>query len=166
MNKWQITTGVVVAVVAVLSLTVAAFAQGNQPPAGTPQSGYGYGRGPMGGMGYGFRFGMNGQSLVDVTAEVTGLSVEQVVTQLQTGKTFAEIAQAHGKTAADLVNAFVADRKAVLDKAVADGRITQQVADAMPATRKANVEQHVDGVFVFLTSGQGGSRISLNSSLQ
>ncbi len=134
MKKWQIATSVVVAVVAVLSLTVAAFAQGNQPPAGAPQSGY----------GYGFRFGMNGQSLVDITAEVTGLSVQQVVTQLQTGKTFAEIAQAHGKTAADLVNAFVADRKAVLDKAVVDGRITQAVADTMLATMKANVEQDVN----------------------
>ncbi len=144
MKKWQIATSVVVAVVAVLSLTVAAFAQGNQPPANAPQSGYGYGRGPMGGMGYGFRFGMNGGSLVDITAEVTGLSVEQVVTQLQTGKTFADIAQAHDKTAADLVNAFLAERKAALDEAVAGGRITQDVADTMLATIKTNVEQHVD----------------------
>ncbi len=145
MNKWKIATSVVVAMMAVLSLSAVAFAQGNQPPVNTPQSGYGYGRGPMGGMGYGFRFGANGESLVDITAQVTGLSVEQVVTQLQTGKTFAEIAQAQSKTAADLVNAFLADRKSALDKAVTEGRITQAAADTLLATMKTNVEQHVDG---------------------
>ena len=154
MNKWQIVTSVVVALVAVLSLSVAAFAQGNQPPV-APQ---GYGRGPMGrGMnangaqgqmpGYGFRFGVNGESLVDVTAKVTGLKVEDVVKELQAGKTFADVAKANGKTAADLVNAFLADRKVVLDKAVADGRLTQTAADTLLATMKANVEQHVNSAW-------------------
>ena len=70
MKKWQIVTSVVVALVAVLSLSMAAFAQGNQPPV-APQ---GYGRGPQGQIaGYGFRFGANGESLVDITAKVTGL---------------------------------------------------------------------------------------------
>jgi len=55
--------------------------------------------------GYGFRFGANGGSLVDITAKVTGLKVEDVVKELQTGKTFADVAKANGKTAADLVNA-------------------------------------------------------------
>jgi hypothetical protein len=132
----------------VLSLSVAAFAQGPQPPAGTPQ---GFGRGPMGrGMhvaGFGFRFGVNGESLVDITTKVTALKIEDVVKELQADKTFADIAKANGKTAADLVNTFVADRKAALDKAVADGRITQDFADTMLATMKTNVEQHVNGTW-------------------
>jgi hypothetical protein len=150
MKKWQIVTSVVVALVAVLSLSMAAFAQGNQPPV-VPQ---GYGRGPMGrGMnansaqgqmqGYGFHFGANGESLADITAKVTGLKVEDVVKELQAGKTFADVAKANGKTTADLVNAFLADRKVVLDKAVADGRLTQATADTLLATMKTNVEQHV-----------------------
>ena len=157
MKKWQIVTSVVVALVAVLSLSVAAFAQGNQPPV-APQ---GYGRGPMsgrGGMvgangqqgqmaGYGFRFGANGESLVDITAQVTGLKAEDVVKELQAGKTFADVAQANGKTAADLVNVFLADRKVVLDKAVADGRLTQATADTLLATMKTNVEQHVNSTW-------------------
>jgi len=168
MNKWQIVTSVVVALVAVLSLSVAAFAQGPQPPVAAPQ---GIGRGPMGrGMnangaqgqtlapalrsgasagvpGYGFRFGANGGSLVDITAKVTGLKVEDVVKELQAGKTFADVAKANGKTAADLVNAFLADRKVVLDKAVADGRLTQATADTLLATMKTNVEQHVNSTW-------------------
>lgn len=167
MKKWQIATGLVVALVAVLSLSMAAFAQGNQPPI-APQ---GYGRGPMGrGMnangaqgqtlapalrsgasagvpGYGFRFGANGESLVDITAKVTGLKVEDVVKELQAGKTFADVAKANSKTAADLVNAFLADRKVVLDKAVTDGSLTQATADTLLATMKTNVEQHVNSTW-------------------
>ena len=144
MNKWQIVTSVIVALVAVLSLTVAAFAQGPQPPVAALQ---GFGRGPMGrGMnandaqgqmpGYGFRFGANSESLVDITAKMTGLKVEDVVKELQAGR-----------TAADLVNAFLADRKVVLDKAVADGRLTQATADTLLATMKTNVEQHVNSTW-------------------
>jgi hypothetical protein len=155
MKKWQIVMSVVMALVAVLSLSVAVFAQGPQPPGGAPQ---GLGRGPMsrgmhanGAPGQilapALRFGANGESLVDITAKVTALKIEDVVKELQVGKTFAEIAKANGKTAADLVNAFVTDRKAMLDKAVADGRITQDVADTMLATMKTNVEQHVNGTW-------------------
>lgn len=158
MKKWQIVTSAVVALVAVLSLSVAAFTQGPTPPAGTPQAPFGYGPGLMGHgmwgaqggqalMGYGFRFGLNGGSLVDVTAKVTGLTAADVVKELQAGKTFADVAQANGKTANDLVNAFLADRKAVVDRAVADGRITQDVADTMLATMKTNVEQHVNSTW-------------------
>jgi hypothetical protein len=84
---------------------------------------------------------------VDITAKVTGLKVEDVVKELQAGKTFADVAKANGKTAADLVNAFLADRKVVLDKAVTDGRITQDVADTLLATMKSNVEEHVNGTW-------------------
>ena len=159
MKKWQIVTSVVVALAAVLSLAVVAFAQTPQPPtpSGVPQ---GIGRGPMGrgGMfgwnstqtsqkpmaGYGFGMGMNGGTLVDITAKLVGLKVEDVVKELQASKTFAQIVQAHGKTAADLVNTFVADRKVVLDKAVAESRLTQDAANTLLATMKTNVEQNVN----------------------
>jgi hypothetical protein len=144
MKKWQFVVSVAVALVAVLSLSVVAFAQGPQPGAGAPQ-GMGIGRGP--GAGYGFRFGLNGGSLVDVTAEVAGVGVQDVVAELRAGKTFAQVAAGHGKTAEDLVSAFLAERQAVLKQAVADGRLTQAVADTMLATMKANVEQHVDGTW-------------------
>ena len=146
MKKWQITLGLAVALVGALSLSVAAFAQTGQPPAHTPQaigSGVGYGQGG----GYGMRFGMNGSTLVDVTADVTGLSVADVVTELQAGQTFAQVAQAHGKTASDLVTAFLAERETALDQAVADGRITQETADTMLATMRTSVEEHVNSTW-------------------
>ena len=45
------------------------------------------------------------------------------------------------------MNAFVADHKTALAKAVAEGRLTQPVADQMLATMKANVEQHVNETY-------------------
>jgi len=144
MKKWQFMVGTVVALVAVLSLSVAAFAQGPQPGTGAPQ-GMGIGHGP--GAGYGLRFGPNGGSLVDVTADVAGIGAQDVAAELRTGKTFAQVAAAHGKTAEDLVNAFLSERQDVLKQAVADGRLTQAVADTMLATMKANVEQHVNGTW-------------------
>lgn len=153
MNKWHITIGLVVGMVAALSLSVAAFAQGPTPPAGAPGLGRGMGYGMhangqgLMANGYGFRFGRNGGTLVDATAKVTGLSVSDVVAELQSGKTFAQVAEAHGKTAANVVSAFLANRKAVLDQAVADGRITQEQADTMLATMKTHVEQQVNSTW-------------------
>ena len=150
MKKWQITVGLALAVVVALSLSVAAFAQTGQPPVHTPQalgSGAGYGQGYGQGGGYGMRFGANGSTLVNITADVTGLSVTDVVAELQAGQTFAQVAQAHGKTASDLVTAFLAERESALDQAVADGRITQETADTMLATMRANVETHVNSTW-------------------
>jgi hypothetical protein len=154
MKKWQMISGIAVALVIALGLTVAAFAQGGTPPANAPQDwqpgtmgrgGMAGGQGPM--AGYGMRFGANGSTLVDVTADVTGLSVTDVVAELQAGQTFAQVAEAHGKTASDLVTAFLAERETALDQAVADGRITQETADTMLATMRANVEEHVNGTW-------------------
>ncbi len=146
MKKWQMIAGLALAVVVAASLSVAAFAQTATPPA--PGTGYGYGQGGYGqGGGYGMRFGMNGGTLVDITAQMTGLSTADVAAELQAGKTFAQVAQAHGKTAGDLVSAFLAGREAALDQAVADGRMTQATADTMLATMRANVEQHVNSTW-------------------
>ena len=154
MKKWQITLGMLVAVALVVGVSAVAFAQTGTPVTAGTGAGYGpMGRGAMAGRGngqgasYGFQFGMNGQSLVDVTAQVTGLTTEQVVAELQTGKTFAQVAQAHGKTADDLINAFVAARKTVLAQAVADGRIDQATADSLLATMRTNVTQHVNSTW-------------------
>ncbi len=155
MNKKLLVTGLVVALVAALLATTAAFAQGPQPPA-TPQYGQGYGRSADGGHGMGFRFGASGHSLVDIVAQVTGLEKADIIAELQSGDTFAQVAEANGKTAQDLVNAFVADRETVLDQAVADGRLTQAAADTMLATMQTNVEQHVNGTWQPRGAGNGG----------
>lgn len=58
-------------------------------------------------------------------AAYIGISEVQLFAQLRDGKSLAQIAAAHGKTAAGLESALVADLRAKLDRAVAVGRITQ-----------------------------------------
>lgn len=43
------------------------------------------------------------QPLVEATAEVTGLTVDEVRAEVESGKSLAQVAEAHGKTAADIL---------------------------------------------------------------
>jgi hypothetical protein len=58
-------------------------------------------------------------------AKYLGLSDAQLITELRSGKSLAQIASAQGKTTTGLEQAMVASRQASLDKAVAAGRITK-----------------------------------------
>lgn len=61
-----------------------------------------------------------------ITAEYTGLSVEQVRDQQKAGKSLAEIAEGAGKTVAGLKAKILADSKATIDKLVAEGKLTAE----------------------------------------
>lgn len=70
-------------------------------------------------------------SLVRATAEVTGLRPREVVAELRAGKSLEQVAVANGKTAQDVIDAARAKLNQRLDRAVANGRITQHQADAL-----------------------------------
>jgi hypothetical protein len=70
-----------------------------------------------------------GGRLVDVVADLTGLSVDEVQAQRAEGESIADIAEANGVAAEDVVADALAARKAILDAKVADGTITQEQAD-------------------------------------
>jgi hypothetical protein len=76
--------------------------------------------GPHRGFGH---FGFFGG--LDAAARYLGLTKTQLHSDLESGKTLAQVAQAHGKSASGLVDALVADVKQHLDAAVAAGRITK-----------------------------------------
>lgn len=71
-----------------------------------------------------------GGRLVDIVAELTGLSVDEVQAQRAEGNSVADIAVANGVAAETVVSEALAARKALLDEKVADGTITQAQADA------------------------------------
>ena len=77
----------------------------------------GFGRGP--GPGH---FGFFGS--IDAAASYLGLTEARLHSELEGGKTLAQVAQAHGKTVDGLVDALVAATKKHLDDAVAAGRLT------------------------------------------
>lgn len=79
-------------------------------------------------------------------AEYLGLTPQELRTELRTGKSLAQIAGAHGKTADGLVEAILDRAKARLDKAVDKGRLTRERADQILARLTDGVEKAVQRV--------------------
>lgn len=78
----------------------------------------------FGGFHRGFgHFGFLGN--LSAAADYLGLTEAQLRSELESGKSLAQVAQAHGKSADGLVDALVSAAKKHLDEAVAAGRLTQ-----------------------------------------
>jgi hypothetical protein len=95
---------------------------------------------------------------LDAAATYLGLTEAQLRTQLESGKSLADVAKAQGKTAAGLIQALVAAKKK-LDAGVAAGRLTQAQADAILSDLKSRVTDFVNGAaprFGFHRDFRGG----------
>jgi hypothetical protein len=84
---------------------------------------------------------------LDAAATYLGLTEDQLRTELEGGKTLAQVATAHGKTADGLVGALVDAAGKKLDAAVAAGRLTRSEADSMLAGLKQRITDFVNGRF-------------------
>jgi hypothetical protein len=102
-------------------------------PAGGPG---GFGHGPGGG----------GDDLA-AAATYLGSTTANLLTQLQAGKTLAQVATAtSGKSTAGLIAALVAAEKTEIAGKVTSGELTQAQADQMTATLTARFTDFVNGV--------------------
>ena len=125
-GKWKYMAGLVVALL-IVALSVASVAAAPANP-GTPGpqngaqagAGQGYGRGMMGAGG--------AYNMPSVVADITGLSVEDVIAEHQAGKSWAQIAEAKGLTKDQLVARIVEQRQAQLNERVAAGTLTAEQA--------------------------------------
>ena len=113
-----------------------------------------FGVGPHRG-GFGFEHHRVGAG-IDAAAKYIGITEAQLRTELQNGKTLAEVAKAHGKTVDGLVAALVANAKAKLDAAVKAGKLTQSQANEMLADLKERVTDFVNGNVPAKPFGPGG----------
>ena len=120
-NKMSILIGgvLVALLVTVVAGATSVFAQG---PAGTLM----HGRGPGGGRG----LGLTG---LQVAAEALDMTTDELITELQSGKTLEEIAEEAGVDYAD-VQAAIQESHATamrdrIQQALEDGTITQEHAD-------------------------------------
>lgn len=86
----------------------------------------GMGKGPRGFMP-GPRGG--GDNLVSIAADELGMSLTDLLTELQTGKSIAQVAADKGVDAQIIADAYLAQIKENLDESVAEGKITQKQAD-------------------------------------
>jgi len=103
--------------------------------------GFGFGRAGHGGPKLGLGAGMAPQKLADFL----GISVDQLAMELRADNaTLASVAAAHGKSR-DELKQFITDTAiAAIDQAVADGRLTQQRADALEQRLQDHLDQLVD----------------------
>jgi polyhydroxyalkanoate synthesis regulator phasin len=82
---------------------------------------------------------------LDAAASYLGLTEAQLRTQLESGKSLADVAKAQGKTVDGLVQALVDSAKKRIDAAVTAGRLTQTQADSILADLKSRVTDFVNG---------------------
>ena len=97
------------------------------------------GRGGFGRGHFGVRAGL------DAAASYLGLTEAQLRTQLEAGKTLADVAKARGKSVDGLVDAQVAAAKKRLDATVAAGRLTGAQRDELAARLREHVTAAVNG---------------------
>jgi hypothetical protein len=89
----------------------------------------------------GLRFG---GELLSVVADKLGIEVTDLRTEMQSGKTIADIAEEKGVETSAIVDAIVAAQQENLDQAVTDGRLTQEQADARLETFKTYAEAFIN----------------------
>jgi hypothetical protein len=82
---------------------------------------------------------------LDAAAGYLGLTEDQLHSQLESGKTLADIAKTQGKRVDGLVQAMVADAKKHLDDAVAEGHITKTQESDMLSHLEQGIRAMVNG---------------------
>jgi len=108
--------------------------------AGLPANG-GFGRGP-GGPG-GPRPGARGFVDLQAAATAIGITPQQLRTELA-GKSLAQVATAHGKTANDVVSALTAAANTRIDQAQTSGRLTADQANTAKSDAANRINQLVN----------------------
>ncbi|BAL80588.1 hypothetical protein [Caldisericum exile] len=91
----------------------------------------------------GFKLGVKYNLDQDI-ANYLGITVDELRTQLKSGKSLVTIATEHGKTEADLINFIVTKEKAYLDDALKSGKITQDQYNKIVSNLEARVKERVE----------------------
>jgi hypothetical protein len=88
-------------------------------------------------------------------ADYLGISKDTLMSELESGKSLADVATAHGKTKDGVKQAIRDASKSALDQAVKDGKLTQTVADSLLSQLDNRLETLVttQGSFAFKLRG-------------
>lgn len=76
----------------------------------------------------------------DFLAKLTGMSVDQIISEFNAGKTMVQIAEENGVTLDNLKKALIEQKEGLIDQMVKDGRITQETAN----TIKQNIQERIN----------------------
>ena len=99
-------------------------------------------RGPLGHRGHGG--GPGGREVAAAAAEALGLTVDELRTAAQEGRTLTELAEREGVATSAVVDAMVAAAKTHLAEEVTEGDLTQAEADAKAAELESRTTASVD----------------------
>jgi len=121
MNKWTMRMGVVILVV-VIAFGAIGVAAAQGPDSAGPR--------PGGQRGPDKRLA---GALMQTVQEMTGLSAREVLQELRDGKTLATVLEENGVDPQTVIDRVLADATARVEQAVADGKISQENADAILA---------------------------------
>jgi hypothetical protein len=134
--KWAV--GVMAAVLLIMATAIPALAAGpNGGPGGAPN--------PTGQASYGDCLGA-GVGPYETVTELLGMTAEEIQELRQDGQSLVQIAATKGITEEDLVDAILTVKKVALDKLVADGIITQELADLRLTRMEERVKLAVNRV--------------------
>jgi uncharacterized protein YidB (DUF937 family) len=120
-------------------------AAANTPVPGTPGPANPAGPNPQGRPGPG-RFG-GGGFVNQALADFFGMSLTDLRTAVQSHQTLAQIAQAHGKSTADLKTFLANQEKTRLDAAVQAGKLTAQQETTILNGQSARLDKLINGTF-------------------
>ena len=134
-----------------LAVGTGAFAQSTTPPTtgavpSTQQQVLGGHRGGHGGAG------------LAAAAKALGMDEAALRTELQAGKTIADVAKAKGVDLSVVSSAILADEKTKVAQQVTDGKITQAQADAKLATAQTRITDMLNGKLPVGGSGDHGGK--------
>jgi polyhydroxyalkanoate synthesis regulator phasin len=107
----------------------------------------GFRHGRPGGPGHDRNFEFRHAHKLDAAAKYLGLTESALRTQLESGKTLAQVARARDKSVDGLVNALLAESNKRIDQAVKDGHLTKAEADEFRAGLKTRITDMVNGRF-------------------
>jgi polyhydroxyalkanoate synthesis regulator phasin len=90
--------------------------------------------------------GWNGQLTTEAAATVLDMEPEALLSELQEGKTLAEVAEEQGMAVDELTAAMLAEVQQEMDALVADGELTQEQADAIYERVEENIDDIVNAL--------------------
>lgn len=98
-----------------------------------------------------------GARLIDIVAELTGLSTTDIAAKRAEGVSLAEIAKSEGVSRETVLDEALAARKALLDAKVADGTITQEQADLAYERMSERLADRIDSTETGRPAWAGGA---------
>jgi len=85
--------------------------------------------------------------VIGAAATYLGMTQDQLLTQLRSGKSLADVAKAQGKTVSGLEDAITSSAQTQLDQAVKAGKLTQTQADEIMSELKSHLDDLVNRTF-------------------